>query len=174
MSIEHFRATGEAFGEAFCAAPPTYEQWMANRKVVTELGTKYYNSFGKNKPPEKFRVLERELERSYCSGAYLACVIFAAAIMELFFADVNKGARDDLHDQLNYIKDEIEWLKSARNDIAHYIRAPDTLSMSDYAFANGELEGSARRAIAVVYHVAKAYVRLDPNTALQGTRRMGT
>lgn len=132
---------------------------------------KYYNSLGKNNPPEKFQVLERELERSYCSGAFLACVVFATAIVELFDMDVNQGTRDVLHEQLGYIKDEIEWLKSARNDIAHYLRAPDVLSMNDYIFAKGGLEASARQAVAIVYHVARAYVRLDPNTALQGTRR---
>ncbi|ARU32731.1 hypothetical protein CAP31_14310 [Sulfuriferula sp. AH1] len=167
MSIEH----AIALNEAFCVAPPTYEQWMARRDVVTGLGVKYYDSLGKNSPPEKFQVLERELERSYCSGAYLACVVFAAAIVELFLQDVNEGARDEIHEQLDYIKDEIAWLKSTRNDIAHYLRAPDALSMADYIFAKGGFEVSARQAIAVVYQVARAYVRLDPNTALQGTRR---
>ena len=160
-----------AAGEAFCVAPPTYEQWMARRDVVTGLGTKFYNSLGQNSPPEKFQVLERELERSYCSSAFLACVVFAAAIVELFLTDINQGARDKLQERLEYINDEIEWLKSARNDIAHYLRAPDALSMDEYIFAKSGLESSARQAVAIVYHAARAYVRLDPNTALQGTRR---
>lgn len=167
MSIEH----AIAVGEAFCVAPPTYEQWMARRDVVTDLGTKYYNSLGNNKPPEKFQVLERELERSYCSGAYLSCVVFAAAIVELFFQDVNQVTRAMLRGKLEYIEGEIESLRSARNDIAHYLRAPDVLSMDEYIFSKGGLEVAARQAILVVYHVARAFVRLDPNTALQGTRR---
>jgi len=167
MSMENAIAAGEAF----CVAPPTYEQWMARREVVTGLGAKYYNSLGKHSPPEKFQVLERELERSYCGGAYLACIVFAAAIVELLLHDVNQVARDELRLQLEYIKDEIESLRSSRNDIAHYLRAPDALSMEEYIFAKGGLEVAARQAIAVVYHVGRAYVRLDPNTALQGTRR---
>lgn len=167
MSIEHAIEAGEAF----CVGPPTYKQWMARRDVVTGLGTKYYNSLGDNAPPEKFQVLERELERTYCSGAFLASVVFAAAIVELFFMDVNQQARAELQERLEYIKNEIEWLKSVRNDIAHYLRAPDALSMNDYIFAKGGLESSARQAVAIVYHVARAYVRLDPTSALQGTRR---
>ena len=158
-------------GEAFCVAPPTYEQWMARRDVVTGLGTKFYNSIGVNAPPEKFQTLERELERSYCSGAFLACVVFASAIVELFLMDVNERARDELQQRLECIKDEIEWLKCTRGNIVHYLRAPDALSMDEYVFAKDGLESSARRAVSIVYHVARAYVRLDPNTALQGTRR---
>jgi len=133
-----------AAGEAFCVAPPTYEQWKARRDVVTGLGTKFYNSFGNNAPPEKFQVLERELERSYCSGAFLACIVFAAAIVELFHMDANQDARNELEVRLEYITDEIEWLKSTRNDIAHYLRAPDALSMDEYISAKGGLESSAR------------------------------
>lgn len=163
-----------ATGEAFCTTPPTHEKWIERRNVVDGLAMKYINSRGRNHPPEKFHVLERELERSYCSGAFLACVVFAAAIVELFMIDVNQRTRSELQNRLEYISDEIEWLKSARNNIAHYLRAPEALSMDEYIFAKGDFESAARQAIAIVYHVARAYVNLDPNAALKGTRRERT
>lgn len=160
-----------AFGEAFCVRPPTNEEWMTRRDMVTGLSLKFYNSLGKNNPPDKFRVLERELERSYCSGAYLSTVILAAAIVEIFYADVNKVARDSLNESLEYIQDEIEKLRSKRNDIAHYLRAPDAISLKDYIHSKDDFEVLARQSVSLVYHVARAYVRLDPGTALKGTRR---
>lgn len=157
--------------EAFCSAPPSYEQWMERRGVVDGSSIKYYNSNPKLQPPERFFVLERELERSYCGGAFLSCIFLAATVVDLLFKDLNKKGRDCLDKDLEYVASELELLRSMRNRISHYLSGGESFSMNKYVFSNGELEFSARQGIAAVYHVARAYGRLDPELVLKGTRR---
>jgi hypothetical protein len=160
-----------ALGEAYCVSPPSYEEWMNRRKTFTDFGRKYYFSLGNAEPPEKFRVFERELERCYCAKAYLACIVFADAIVGILKADVNEEARKELNTRLEYIADEIQWLRDRRNELSHYPRPHYEGTLDGYTRARGELEGEARQACAIVYHVARAYLGLDPNIAFQGTLR---
>lgn len=161
-------------GTAYCAQPPTYEEWMARRDTFMGFGLKYYNCLSRENlllPPEKFRVLERELERAYCSGTHLSCVLLAWATIEILLNDVNANARKQIHVKLEYIGDQMEELRQARKKISHYIRAPDDVTLDDYIYLKGDLMNSARSACAMVYHVARAYIHLDPVEALRGTVR---
>lgn len=69
-----------AYGEAHCCFPPTPAEWMSARQVFTGL-SKLYGG-GNRSLPERFYVLERELERAYCSRCYVACILISSAIVE--------------------------------------------------------------------------------------------
>lgn len=156
-----------ALGEVFCTSPPSHEEWMERRNTFTGFGLKLYNNLGHGKLPEKFRVFERELERSYCSGAHLSCIVFADTIVGIFKEAANAEGRKQLVLQLAYLEPEIQWLRARRNDLMHFSRCPVPLDLQQYMTGRAELAGDARQACAIVYHVARAYVRLDPETALQ-------
>lgn len=147
---------------------------MARRSTFTDFGLKFYFSLGRLEPPEKFRVLERELERCYCSRAYLACILLADATVGILKTEINGKAREELAKDLDYINDEIQWLRRTRNELTHHPKPHCSASLEGYIGDKSELESAARQACAIVYHVARAYIRLDPSVALQGSRRRMT
>lgn len=149
-----------ALAETYCSFAPPQEEWLARREVFTGLGLKLYNGPNLDRLPEKFRAFERELERCYCSAAYIACIALAASIVEVFYKSLGKPERVTLKVSLEYVEEELEWLRRRRNDLLHFGRARNEISRREYTENRSCLENDARVASGLVYHVARAYVRL--------------
>jgi hypothetical protein len=147
-----------AFAYSFFCLPPTAQEWSSRRDVFSGLGLKLYKGPGLERLPEKFRVFERELERCYCSGAFVACVILADALAEVFELSLDSAGRERLAAD-TALKDERRWLRERRNDLIHFLRAPNAVSLRGYIEGNSDLECDARQAASIVYHVARAFVR---------------
>lgn len=149
----------KAMAETFCVSPPSYDEWMERRNLANNLSVKFYNLSMKGQLPERFDALERELERCYCSGAYLACIAFAQSIVETLQHKHSGGDRAAMDGFLKYCQDEVDWLRLRRNDILHVGRPQNNITLDSYESERAELEHDARRAISIVYHVARAFAK---------------
>ncbi|MGH8674915.1 MAG: hypothetical protein ACREVG_11460 [Burkholderiales bacterium] len=151
----------QALGEAFCSFPPTSQEWFASRDVF--LGLSKPHGYGLRALPEKFGMLERELERSYCGRNYVACVLLAVAMIETLDALLTKEIRERLRDELDYamIRGELAWLQMLRNNIAHANpnRNPNPIPSDEYIFNKPALEEHARHASAIAFRFAFGYTR---------------
>lgn len=149
----------DAMAETFCISPPSQTDWTERRNVVTGLSAKYYYLDREGRVPGRFSALERELERCYCSGAYLACIAFAQSIVETLQHKHSGGDRTAMDKFLEYCQDDVDWLRLRRNDLLHVGRPQNSLNLASYESDRTNLEVDARRAIAIVYHVARAFVK---------------
>ena len=155
--------------ETFCVYPPSPEEWTGRREVVTGLSLKLYNLSCTKDLPERFDALERELERCYCSGAYLACIVLAQSIVETLMHKKSGGDREALGRFLEYCEDGVEDLRELRNNLLHAGRPSNRITLLAYTSERDALESDARGAISAVYHVARAFVRCGPNSSLKQT-----
>lgn len=140
---------------------------MGRRDVVTGLSLKLYNLTESTELPDRFDALERELERCYCSGAYLACIVLAQSIVETLQHKKSGGDPEALNEFLNYCREGVVWLRDRRNDLLHAGRPSNSITLSEYTIQQESLESDARSAVSVVYHVARAFVKCGPNISLK-------
>jgi hypothetical protein len=146
--------------KTYCAEPPSATEWAALRDTFTGLGNKLYNGDIKKQLPEHFKALERELERCYCSSAFISCISLSYSIVETFLFALTKPERAKLNDQLVYVEDDVKWLKARRNDLSHFGRPSNNLIRVTTSDERSSLESDARKAIALVYHVGRVFSRL--------------
>ncbi|QCT96061.1 hypothetical protein FEV13_03625 [Stutzerimonas degradans] len=152
--------TIEEIAKTYCAAPPDTTEWMALRDIFMGLGEKLYNGDIKRPLPEHFKALERELERCYCSSAFISCIALSYSIVETFQLSLTKPDRTKLNDQLKYIEHELNWLRELRNDLSHFGRPSNKLTRVTSSDQRSALEVDSRKAIALVYHVGRQFSRL--------------
>ena len=65
--------------------------------------------------------LRLELERCYCSGAWIACIILSAAVVEIHLSNLGgwkESKAQDLLDKLGVVE-EADQLKDRRNHLIH-------------------------------------------------------
>lgn len=148
-----------AIAETFCVFPPSHDEWLERRSVVTNLSAKLYNLSAMQDLPERFDALERELERCYCSGAYLACIVLAQSIVETLQHKKSGRDRAAIDEYLEYCQEEVNWLRERRNNLLHVGRPSNSITLDSYVDERDALEGDARSAVSIVYHVARAFVR---------------
>ncbi len=92
------------------------------------------------------RLLELELERCYCSGAWYACIVFSCAAIESYvsFQDSKKVAKFLSKFEL---RDEWIWLTNKRKYIVH--PNPKSPGSENYYVVNDGLQKDAERAISL-------------------------
>jgi hypothetical protein len=118
----------DEIARTYCSAPPDATEWATLRETFTGLGNILYNANNKRPLPEHFKALERELERCYCSSAFIACISLSYSIVETFQLSLTKSVRATLNDQLEYIEEEFVWLRERRNDLSHFGRPSNKLT----------------------------------------------
>lgn len=139
-------------------APPKPEVWAARRKQYESIMAQTLVSGASNVPQQSLG-LETELERTYCTGAWVAVVAMAAALIEVYSAHRgwHKGpAQHDLLQSLGIV-DEFNWLRSRRNALLHYSQNDKSLPAQTYARDRSVLEQEATKAVIVAlkfYHAA--------------------
>jgi len=154
------QSDAQALGEAYCSFPPTSEEWFEARATFMMLSKPH--GYGARALPERFDMIERELERSYCGRNYVACVLLAKTMIEALDATLDKQQRERLRDELEYamMRDELKWLHDLRNDIAHPRGEAEPLTPAVYIFDKAALESHARRASAIAFRFAYGYTHM--------------
>lgn len=150
-----------AVGEAFCAFPPTPDEWLDARTLF--MGLSKAHGYGSRPLPEKFLVLERELERSYCSRNYIACILLSQAMIASLSEPLKKAERDHFWGSIiDYAIDDSQkkWLRDLRNDWSHDRRMTLPVDMLDYVHNKMALEEVARVASSMAFRVAFEFTRL--------------
>ncbi|HHF3133889.1 TPA: hypothetical protein ACPJ1T_004474 [Vibrio diabolicus] len=152
--------TNNNLAEVFCSAAPSQEDWLKRRDEFMGFGLKFHNLEKPDAVPERFKTFERELERCYCSRAYIACVVIAASIQEscvMFQRSVS--THKDVAKFLEYIDEDIKWLRETRNKYMHAGKKQNEMSLEYFVDERDQLESDARRAAATIYHIARAMTK---------------
>lgn len=99
--------------------------------------------------------LERELERAFCAGAWVAAVTLAAAVVEIHvFGVTGKSKRAvDTYLATEELKNEWEWLRLRRNRLLHPSQNDSSLPDCQFIWNREELADDAMRAIKLALHV---------------------
>ncbi|ELI5882865.1 hypothetical protein ACVW8L_004554 [Vibrio parahaemolyticus] len=134
---------------------PSDNEWEQRRRIYDSIWSDCINENGSltNSHAGNLNV---ELERCYCSGAWVACIILAAAMAEVHLSYLNKWKNNQYLEELG-IDDKWEWLKKKRNDLIHGSRSTsdNRLPTEKYQTVQGrkELEMDARKAIFVALKI---------------------
>jgi hypothetical protein len=147
------------------ASPPSQSEWDVRREKFDELWLKAINSSGKATSNQHVSSLKIELERCFCSGAWVACVILSSSIVEVYLSGLVGGWKGEmaanLLDRLNVVA-EWEELKKRRNLLIHGEGANSKLrrlTTDEYRLQRHTLEIEAERSIELALRVtlSKAY-----------------
>lgn len=132
--------------------PPTQHLWEHRRFQFRAIEGQAMVATGwQGDIHEASYVLERELERSFLSGAWLACVLLSTAIVESCMGH-NAGARQGCRPENTWLLTTalrqalVAELKGWRNSIAHLGNQKHSVTEDQYFMDEDMLEGRARRA----------------------------
>ena len=149
------------------AIPPTLEEWTERRNIYDELWLEQIHPSG-SRSNQHVGSLKVELERCFCSGAWVARVALSAAIIEVHmsYLDALRGnARDEFISRLNIAK-EWEALRGKRNNILHGSGPADDgkrLDASRYRNQQSSLQADAQLAIELALRVVLSNPWLPPS-----------
>jgi hypothetical protein len=144
---------------------PTVEIWQYRRDLFAyyvgqAIGDDYVGTSS-----TQSTILELELERVFCSGAWLATVILACAASEVYLHA--KDQRREAKFLSEYkLREDWLWLKRTRNQLVHL---NNSLSYDDYMHAPKTLEDEAKRAVQVALKVILLGTRVELDDSIKRT-----
>ncbi|MBA6231384.1 MULTISPECIES: hypothetical protein [unclassified Colwellia] len=104
-----------------------------------------------------------ELERVFCSGAWVACIILACASGEVYLHA--KGAKREAKFLKQYrLREAWMSLETLRNKIVH---KSDTLSYQEYMHTPEDLENEANKAIQIALKVILLGIREELDDSIK-------
>lgn len=132
------------------SSPPSVELWEQRRQRYDHLLSAAMNPGGSTTCQHSGE-LKWELERCFCSGAWVACIILSEAVCEIHLSEEKKRGvqKDRILNELGLL-DEHRWLKDRRNTLAHNRSEGRALSSHEYRRESEKLENEAVRAIRIV------------------------
>ncbi|XKH00301.1 hypothetical protein LG325_09315 [Marinobacter nauticus] len=127
--------------------PPSSELWQQRRKDYDYLWSIAIHPDGSSNC-QHAGSLKLELERCYCAGAWVACIIIAEAICEIHFSAEKKsnGINKNIFSEKLGILEDLKWLRDRRNALIHDKKQGMSLSNKDYRRERNSLENDAKRA----------------------------
>lgn len=127
--------------------PPSSELWQQRRKDYDYLWSIAIHTDGSSNC-QHAGSLKLELERCYCAGAWVACIIIAEAICEIHFSSEKKsnGVNKNIFAEKLGISEDLKWLRDSRNALIHDKKQGMSLSSRDYRRERNSLENDAKRA----------------------------
>lgn len=131
------------------SSPPSLELWDQRRQHYDHLWSIAINPAGSTTCQHAGELIW-ELERCFCSGAWVACIILSEAICQVHLSEEKKrgAGRDWILNNLGLL-DEYRWLDDRRNTFAHNRSQGRALSSHEYRRENEKLETEAVRAIRI-------------------------
>ncbi|MCB1583693.1 MAG: hypothetical protein R3E90_02305 [Marinicella sp.] len=152
----------EEISNFFCQQPPDLKDWTRRRNHFFDYGLKFYNITDRVDIGKKFYALENELERAYCSGCYLACIMISKAIIEYIEKKAEKiKILTDYKEKLFYCSDAFSWIHERRKNLFHSgsKEQSNSISRSEMFNMQEELERDAVKACSAIYYSARAFVQ---------------
>jgi hypothetical protein len=133
---------------------PTPDQWEARREIYAGIwgrvvGDAHSSNHG------HVASLEKELERVFAAGAWVAAIVFACAVVEGFLS-YHDIPRSEEHKELLVRHNLLEgwtWLRKRRNTLVHLDPESPGLSTIEYRNKRDQLQQDAERAIHVALSV---------------------
>lgn len=139
------------------SSPPDSHEWEYRRRKYDFIWMSCINPNGST-TNDHADGLQLELERSFCSGCWVACIMLSAAIVEvhLSFLDRWKRAEAKIATKELNITEEWEWLRERRNMLVHgKVGSEESrLSATEYRYGRDSLQREAQRAVRVALQVS--------------------
>lgn len=129
------------------SSPPSDELWQQRRRDYDYLWSMAIHQNGSSNC-QHAGSLKLELERCYCAGAWVACIIIAEAICEIHFSAEKKrnGINKNMVAEKLGISTDLGWLRGKRNALIHDKKQGRYLSSRDYRRERDSLEAEAKKA----------------------------
>lgn len=145
--------------------PPTWDEWEARRRTFDQLwlDAMYARS---TTTSEHVSSLKFELERCFCSGAWIACIILSAAVIEIHLSNLGGWKSPGAHRMLETLNIVPEWeaLKDRRNKLIHGSVDDDLrsrLPSEEYINQRYALELEAEVSVGLALRVALSDLSFD-------------
>lgn len=101
--------------------------------------------------------LIHELEHLYCSGAWLATLVFANSLVEVFLFSKGMTSKKQWNEFLKAraLDNEVQWLNDRRNDLLHIrdTESPSMIRIEDVLFNRDVLFTDAKRAVSIAFRI---------------------
>lgn len=144
-----------------CPIPAT---WNARREQFRRMENMAFGRLGMDSHGQ-IDPLILELEHVYCAGAWVAVVVLAFAIVEVYMHSRGLGKKPDWPGYLvKYrIADQAEWLRKRRNALMH-MQSARSPSLTIHAQFNTreELYRDAKKAVSTALRIAFCETLSDP------------
>lgn len=122
--------------------PPDPLTWD-ERRLWFEARQQERASLGGSRFSEQATALTVELQACFCAGAWVACVVLAAAIVE------SQAEATGRHEAVP--AEELVWLRGMRNGLMHENCREPLLTLEDQWIQRPGWEKAARRAVSLVF-----------------------
>ena len=163
MAMNDLRAVIEKHAHADCVAPPQSADWKTRRDLFTSIYRTDSNAGYTF--PDRFKTLERELERCYCAGAFVACIMLSKALAEAVDAQFGNNATDranfwtSISGQVSQV--DKNWLANLRNTWAHAAKDPkyQLAQYANYVNKQSEIENDAVTAMRIAFRIGCEYAK---------------
>lgn len=115
--------------------------WFEGQQMATASG-------GAGALSEQGVALTLELQTVFCAGAWAACIVLAAAIVEM----------QSERSKLRWMADpkDLSWLRGRRNELLHENQGDPAFTVEDHWTRRPEWEKKARRAVQITFEVLYA------------------
>ncbi len=138
------------------SSPPDNHDWQYRRQKFDFIWASGINEKG-SVTNQHTGGLQLELERCFCSGCWVACIILSAAIVEVHLSYLDQWRKPERASAIESlgVADEWEWLRTRRNNLIHgKVGSDDSrLPASEYRHQRDEMQREAQRAISVALKV---------------------
>lgn len=139
------------------AGPPDQHTWEYRRRKFDAFWMSCINEKG-SITNDHVDGLKLELERCFCSGAWVAVILLAAAIAEVQLSYLDKWKKNEAVIFLESLRisEDWEWLRNRRNKLIHGAnkRSANRLSVEEYRRQRDDLQLDAQKALRVALLVA--------------------
>ena len=142
--------------------PPDPIQWD-ERRLWFEACEAAYARAGAPAPSEQACALMIDLQATFCAGAWAACVILAAAIVE----SQGRVAGSRVAAPPGVERGDARWLRALRNRLVHENRESPAFTIDDQWMRRDRWERHARRAVGI------ALAALYPGAGIHAAARDG-
>lgn len=127
--------------------PPDPLLWDERRLWFEEQQTVTANR-GAGVLSEQGVALTLELQVVFCAGAWAACIVLAAAVVEM------QSERSKLRRAVD--PKDLNWLRGRRNELVHENQGDPAFTVEDHWTRRPEWEKKARRAVQIAFQVLYA------------------
>ncbi len=139
-------------------SPPSREVWEYRRTIYDYIWDNCIHPEGST-TSQHADSLKLELERCFCAGAWVACIILAASIVEVHLSHLGSWKNSSGQNLLEDLNINKEWdsLRDRRNMLIHGERGSDKndrLSSQEYRHEREKFQEMAEESIHVALKVA--------------------
>jgi hypothetical protein len=134
---------------------PIIATWEARREQFRRFEFGAFGEHGTSLHPQ-IEPLIYELEHTYCAGAWIAALVLAHAMVEVFMHSKGQGNKKDWGKYLasHGLDGKVEWLCNRRNALLHMknLQTP-SIELDKLLFDRDSLYADAKKSVAIAFRL---------------------